>query len=156
TLDGSQSSDADQEPLTYHWSLLSRPTDSTAALDDPASAGPSFTPDVSGDYVAQLVVNDGTVDSVPDTVFIQVVDVALPEVSIQTTDGAAAEAGLDTGTLTVTRTGSTTSALTVFLGISGTATNGTDYATVDSSVTIPSGSSSTQIIVTPIDDALDE
>ena len=29
-----------------------------------------------GDYVAQLVVNDGTVDSVPDTVFIQAVEIA--------------------------------------------------------------------------------
>ena len=56
----------------------------------------------------------------------------------------------------MTRTGSTTTALTVFLGIAGSATNGADYATVDTSVTIPIGSSSAQIVITPIDDALDE
>ena len=155
-LDGSLSSDPDNEPLTYHWSLLSKPAGSAAQLDDPSLVAPSFTADLSGDYVAQLVVNDGTVDSLPDTVFIQAVDVAPPEVTIETTDGAAAEAGPDTGTLTVRRSGPTTAPLTVFLDIAGSATNGTDYASVDSSLTIPIGASSAQIVITPIDDALDE
>ena len=78
--------------MTYRWSLLSKPAGSSAALNDPNIGTPSFVADLSGDYVAQLVVNDGTVDSVPDTVSIEVVDVALPEVAIETTDGAAAEA----------------------------------------------------------------
>ena len=43
---------------------------SAAALDDPATPTPRFTPDVFGDYVVQLIVNDGLVDSAADTVVI--------------------------------------------------------------------------------------
>ncbi len=59
TLDGSGSSDPDGNvPLTYAWSILSRPYGSTAALSDPGAVNPTFTPDVPGDYVIQLVVTD--------------------------------------------------------------------------------------------------
>jgi K319L-like, PKD domain/PKD domain/Calx-beta domain len=154
-LDGSLSSDADGDALSYHWSLLSRPADSAAALDSPTSSTPSFVLDVAGDYVAQLIVNDGFSNSPPDTVFIQS-EIVLPQVTIAATDAAASEAGLDPGTFTVTRTGATTSDLTVFLSISGSATNGTDYTALNSSVVIPNGASSALITITPIDDTLDE
>ena len=39
-------------------------------LDDPTLVNPTFVADVAGSYVAQLVVNDGNVDSAPDTVTI--------------------------------------------------------------------------------------
>lgn len=45
--------------------------------------------------------------------------------------------------------GSTTNALTVNYKIHGNAKNGTDYSTIQSSVTIPSGSNSTKIIISP-------
>jgi len=72
TLDGSGSSDVDGDPLTFAWAFLSFPEGSTAALDDPASVRPSFAIDVPGEYVVQLVVNDGTHDSEPDTVTVSI------------------------------------------------------------------------------------
>src|SRR5205823_11368839 len=56
--------------LTYAWTLVSRPSGSTAVLTDPATVHPSFTIDVFGTYTAQLIVNDGTVNSAPATVTI--------------------------------------------------------------------------------------
>ena len=69
-LDGSASSDVDGDGLTYSWSFTTKPPGSTAALTDPAAVKPAFGIDVSGDYVLQLIVNDSTVSSEPDTVSI--------------------------------------------------------------------------------------
>jgi len=68
TLDGSASYDVDGDGLSYAWSLVGKPTDSSAALSNPATVKPSFVVDHPGNYVARLIVNDGTVDSVPDSV----------------------------------------------------------------------------------------
>ena len=69
-LDGGLSSDADGNPLTYVWSLLSKPGTSTATLNATNSSTTSFTADANGDYVAQLIVNDGLVDGAGDTVMV--------------------------------------------------------------------------------------
>jgi PKD repeat protein len=70
TLDGGGSSDVDGDSLTYFWSLISVPGISRASLSDPTAVNPSFIVDLAGTYVAQLIVNDGMVDSAPDTVTI--------------------------------------------------------------------------------------
>jgi len=70
TLDGSGSTDVDEDLLTYSWSLTTVPEGSEATLSDPTAVNPSFEVDVSGIYVAQLIVNDGTCDSDPHTVTI--------------------------------------------------------------------------------------
>jgi hypothetical protein len=67
-LDGNASADADGDTLSYFWILTSMPAESTASLTGSATAGPSFVADLAGVYEAELVVNDGTVDSPPDTV----------------------------------------------------------------------------------------
>jgi hypothetical protein len=64
TLDGSTSSDANSDSLTYKWTLLSKPTGSNASLANATTAKPAFIADVAGVYVASLIVNDGKVDSV--------------------------------------------------------------------------------------------
>lgn len=66
-LDGSGSSDPEGDPLTYHWTLTSRPGESTAALSDASAERPTFLADVAGTYVARLIVSDNWVSSVPDT-----------------------------------------------------------------------------------------
>ena len=71
TLDGSMSKDADGSPLTFLWALTTKPVGSTATLSNPTAMRPTFTPDLSGEYIAQLIVNDGTVSSTPDTVMIK-------------------------------------------------------------------------------------
>jgi hypothetical protein len=70
TLNGSASSDANGNPLTYSWAFTSRPAGSSAALSNATVANPTFTADVAGAYVLSLVVNDGQVNSAPDTVTI--------------------------------------------------------------------------------------
>ena len=81
SLNGGGSSDDDGDPLTYSWVFTSKPLGSTASLTGANTATPSFTPDLLGDYVVELVVNDGTVDSDPDTVTITVRDTTAPTVS---------------------------------------------------------------------------
>jgi hypothetical protein len=72
TLDGTASSDVDGNALTYAWTLTTRPAHSRATLAGAASAHPTFDADKVGTYVLTLVVNDGTVNSVADTVTITI------------------------------------------------------------------------------------
>ena len=73
-LNGLASSDADGDSLAYAWSFTTKPATSTAVLSNATIAEPTFAADVAGTYVAQLVVNDGTIDSDPSTVVITVTD----------------------------------------------------------------------------------
>ena len=70
TLNGSASSDANGDPLTFAWTLTARPAGSTPALAGATTVAPSFTADRDGTYVASLTVNDGKVSSSPATVTI--------------------------------------------------------------------------------------
>jgi len=67
-LNGSGSTDVDGNALSYNWSLVSVPAGSTAKIAQPTAANTSFTADLSGNYVAQLIVNDGQSSSAPATV----------------------------------------------------------------------------------------
>ena len=65
TLDGTGSTDADLDPLTYSWTLMSKPDTSTVVLANATASKASFTPDKAGVYVASLIVKDGKLFSEP-------------------------------------------------------------------------------------------
>jgi hypothetical protein len=69
-LNGSGSTDANNDTLTYAWTLTTKPSKSSASLTDATSSSPYFTPDVAGVYVASLVVSDGKLNSTESTVTI--------------------------------------------------------------------------------------
>ncbi len=78
TLDGSASWDPDGRALTYLWSLLYKPLGSNAALSSTTEVSPTFTADVKGTYIFQLVVNNGQQDSAPAVVSVISKDSAPP------------------------------------------------------------------------------
>ena len=84
----------------------------------------------------------------------------LPVITVAATDADAAETLLGTtpnpGQYTLTRTGPTTSSLTVNVGLTGTATNGTDYTTIPNTVTFAANSSTALVDLNVIDDSLVE
>ena len=71
TLDGSGSSDPDNDPLTYSW---------TGVFGTASGATPSVSIP-AGTYTVTLVVNDGTVDSTPATMSVTVVDTTAPAIT---------------------------------------------------------------------------
>ncbi|MEE9455318.1 MAG: PKD domain-containing protein, partial [Paracoccaceae bacterium] len=67
---GGNSSDPDNDTLSYVWSITQAPTGSTATLT--VSASPSlidFTPDVSGSYTISLTVSDGLLETTTTQAF---------------------------------------------------------------------------------------
>jgi hypothetical protein len=79
-----------------------------------------------------------------------------PTITVAVTDANASEPGSDTGKFTFTRTGSTSASLAVKYTLAGSATNGTDYNTLNGSVTILAGAATATVTVTPKDDLLPE
>ena len=101
TLDGSGSSDVDLDSLTYSWSITSKPTGSSAALFGQRQRSAPLSPQISEQYVIQLILNDGQQDSDPDTL---TVTVAALQVSVPDVVGlaqAAAESAIVAAQLTV-------------------------------------------------------
>ena len=75
TLDGSSSSDLDGDSINYSWTLIAKPLTSQAVINHANAVTANFTADVAGSYIAELVVNDGELDSLPSQVLIT----ALPQ-----------------------------------------------------------------------------
>ena len=83
TLNGSDSSDADGDDLTYEWGIVSTPLDSTLVDGDITGANnPAATvvPDVVGQFEFQLLVSDGDLEDTT-VVMVNVLDVPKPPVA---------------------------------------------------------------------------
>jgi len=78
-LDGSASTG---NPLTYQWVITNKPNGSSATLSDSTLVNPTFLADTIGTYTIQLIVNNGTEDSLLDIVTINVSVVHPHELSV--------------------------------------------------------------------------
>jgi hypothetical protein len=78
-LDGSLSSDPDNDALSYVWTISEKPSGSVAAIANGTSSSASFSPDMSGQYTIRLTVSDGE-KSATDDIIILVEGVAGPTV----------------------------------------------------------------------------
>jgi hypothetical protein len=70
TFDGTNSTDANRDSLTYKWTFGSITYGSSPALSSHKSPNPKFTADVAGTYSVILMVNDGKVESTASVVTI--------------------------------------------------------------------------------------
>lgn len=94
-LDGSASTDADGDTLTYAWTLTTKPATSAATLATTNIAKPDFSADVAGDYVFSLVVNDGKVDGTASTVAITVLKATYLDADCSISDTGLSGCGYD-------------------------------------------------------------
>ena len=65
--DATRSSDADGDPLSFAWSLISAPADSGVQISSPNAMSASFVPHQIGDYVFELAVMDAKGAIMTDT-----------------------------------------------------------------------------------------
>jgi hypothetical protein len=77
SLDGTESSDADGDALTYAWTEDAG-NSATGLLSEHTAVMPTFTPTVAGTYSFTLVVNDGTLDNAPDAMVVTAAPAELP------------------------------------------------------------------------------
>ncbi|WP_217697124.1 YHYH protein [Pseudocolwellia agarivorans] len=75
TLSGAQSTDADDDTLSYSWNLSTLPNGSVSELSSDTEFSTSFIADVAGLYVVSLMVNDTSENSEIDSVNILVSNV---------------------------------------------------------------------------------
>lgn len=58
-LDGTNSFDANLDPINYYWEIVSKPSGSLTEINNPESPYASLIPDISGSYTVSLTVDDG-------------------------------------------------------------------------------------------------
>jgi autotransporter-associated beta strand protein len=121
---------------------------SVAAVNDTAAEG---TETIGLQLASAAGYLSGTVNAVVMSLIDN--DTSLPQVAVIAPDPYANESSGDSGSFTFTRTGSTAAALNLTVTWTGGATNGTDYASLPTTVTIPIGQSSVTLDVNPMDDS---
>jgi hypothetical protein len=151
TIAGTASNGLDYGTLSGNVALAAGATNATITLT------PLDDALIEGNETVQLVIvtGSGYVVGAPSAALVTIADDE-PFVSITANDNSANETGPDAGQFTISRTGSTTGSLTVYYAITGTASNGDDYSSIPASATIPASSTSTNVTITPVDDAVVE
>ncbi len=81
-LDGSGSSDANNDAILYEWTFVSKPANSIADLTGANTATPSFTADLVGEYVVSLTASDGDLKSTASNVKVTVTEAVKNELKI--------------------------------------------------------------------------
>ena len=67
-LDGTGSVDPDNDVLNYTWRFKSKPSGSGASISPSGQGMAGFVADLEGNYLIELLVDDGVLVSAPDTV----------------------------------------------------------------------------------------
>ena len=70
SLNGVNSFDPNLDPLNFFWSIISKPTNSTAQIYSPNIPETEFVVDLAGEYLISLIVNDGILNSEPSNISI--------------------------------------------------------------------------------------
>lgn len=128
----------------------------------PAGADSATLPLVPADDSGIEVPEDATVtisanaayivNSTANAATVTITDNDMAAVSVTALDATLNEAGRDPGIVLVSRTGDLSQALKVYYGVGGSALHGTDYIQLPGEVTIPAGSASAPVVITPYDD----
>lgn len=92
------------------------------------------------------------VDATASSATVTITDDDLAKVTVSALDDTLNEAGRGPGVVLISRTGNLSQPLKVYYGLSGSALHGTDYIELPGEVTIPAGSASVPVIITPYDD----
>lgn len=118
-------------------------------LQDTANEGPETT-------ILTISVDAAYIVGSPSSATVTIADDDRSTVTLVASDPDASETSGNPGEFTLTRTDPITSSLTVNLTRTGTATNGTDYTSIGSTVTFTANQSSRTIAVVPVDDSITE
>ncbi|WP_462162838.1 Calx-beta domain-containing protein, partial [Microcystis aeruginosa] len=109
---------------------------------------------VESDETVALTLTSGTGYTVGTTTAVTgtITNDDFPSITLAVSPSSVTEDGTTNLVYTFTRTGSTTSALTANYTVGGTATNGTDYTSIPTSVTFAAGSATATVTVDPTAD----
>jgi hypothetical protein len=149
TMDGSGSNDLDGNIASYTWTFGDGTTGSGAIVNHTYTS--------AGTFMATLKVtdNEGATGTTTKSIVVSSTTTVKPSVKVK----AAKHAGepSDSGIFQfMLMNGASSSPVTINYTVGGTATAGSDYVALSSSVTIPAGAISASITVSPKDDALVE
>ncbi|HWI20273.1 MAG TPA: Calx-beta domain-containing protein, partial [Vicinamibacterales bacterium] len=92
----------------------------------------------------------------PASATVTITDTNNPLVTVAAFDSTASETGPDLGTFRFSRTGSTAASLTVTFTVTGTATNGSDYQSVPTTLTFSAGEATVDLFIVPFADGTTE